>query len=426
MLYHFFLCIALSLTLCGCHEKPTPPQRPPVTVSIITVEKRDVPAIFEYVGIAESSHLVEIRARVEGYLDQIAYKEGDFVIENQLLFQIDPKPFEVTLAREQSIQDAREADYWDTQQITNRLRPLYAQKAASQRDLDNAIANELAAQANLEAAKANVMQAEINLGYTTIRSPIPGYVNQAKYREGALVGPGSQQTLLTTVYVMDPIWVNFNIPESDLLRYRSMTDEHKLLPPKDMDFKIEVVLSDGSTLASTGKIDFTDPALQQNTGSMIVRAIINNPGNIVRPGQFVRTKVMGATYLDAVVIPQTAVMQGAKGLFVFVLDSENKVVMRTINAGSWYGDNGWMIDSGLNIGDRVIVEGINKVIPGMTVNIASTNTSSSPQEQTPPPFSSKKGSSKTKKTTSQSKQNPPPSQSTESSSPSKPAGPHSP
>ena len=181
-------------------------------MTTVTVKPQDIPANFEYVGITQSSHLVEIRARVEGYLDKIDYREGEMVKEGDLLFEIDPKPFQAALAQAKAQEEQAKAVLWEAERSTARLKPLFEQKAASRRDLDNAIAKEDSSKASLDAAKAQVQQAELNLGYTIIKSPINGISGSAKYRVGSLVGPGSEQDfLLTTVWAIDPIWVNFNV-----------------------------------------------------------------------------------------------------------------------------------------------------------------------------------------------------------------------
>lgn len=362
-----FPLISSIFFLYSCHQEPESQKLPPVNVTAVTIQKKTIPATFEYVGVAQSSHLVEIRARVEGFLDTIAYKEGSLVHENELLFQIDPKPFEALLAQAKGLEDQQEALLWEAKQATDRLKPLYEQRAASKRDLDNAIGQELSTQASVDAAKAQVLQAEINLGYTAMHSPITGLAGQAKYREGALVGPGSN-SFLTTVSAIDPIWVNFNVSEGDILKYQQETAQGRLQFPEDLNFEVEVILADGSSFPNKGKINFADPSFQQATGSMLIRAVLSNPENTLRPGQFVRAKLIGAVRPNAITVPQTAVMQGEKGQFVYIIDEGDQVAMRPVTAGAWY-KNDWIIDTGLDVGDKVIVEGVNKLMPGDIVRI---------------------------------------------------------
>jgi len=357
--------LLLMIVLSGCHSEPPHPQLPPPTVTTVTVELQTVPAILEYVGVVQSSHLVEIRARVEGYLEKIAYIEGSLVHVDDLLFQIDKKPFEAALAQAKGVVEQKKAALWDAVQTVNRLMPLYEKNAASKRDLDNATAQQLGAKAALDSADAEVTQAEINLGYTTIRSPITGQTGQARFREGALLTPGAD-SLLTTVTALNPIWVNFSISSGDILKYQKEQSSGALELPKDLNFEVELILSDGTIFPSKGKVDFADPSLKQSTGSMTVRAVLPNPDYTLKPGQFVRASVKGAVHPNAIVIPQSAVMQGKNGLSVFVVDKDNKVEMRLIEAGDWYKQY-WIINSGLKVGERVIVDGINKVVPGMSV-----------------------------------------------------------
>jgi len=355
--------------LSGCRNEPSHPQPPPPGVTITTIKKETIPATFEYVGVVQSSHLIEIRARVEGYLDEIAYEEGSLVHEGSLLFKIDPKTFEATLAQAKGFAAEKEAALWDARQTVSRLKPLYENNAASKRDLDNATAQELGAKAALESAQAQVLQAEINLGYTTIHSPINGLTGQAKFRQGALVGPGPN-SLLTTVMTMNPIWVNFNVSSGDILKYQREGKAGLLVFPENLNFDVEVVLADGTILPTKGKVDFADPSLNASTGSMMVRAVLPNPNHVLMPGQFVRARITGATHPDAIVVPQAAVMQGSGGLFVYVVNKENKVEIRQVETGDWYQSN-WIIDSGLQPGERVIIDGINKVMPGSTVTVKS-------------------------------------------------------
>lgn len=368
---HLFKALILLLCLFSCSERgEKPPEIMPVEVTVFTVVPKTIPAVFEYVGVAQSSHPVEIRARVEGYLDKIAYTEGEIVRKGQLLFQIDPRPFVAALDNAKGLLARYEAELWDAKQAVERFKPLYEKKAASKRDLDNATAQELASQANVDSAKAQVREAELNLSYTVIRSPINGVSSKSNFREGALITPGANG-LLTILYVINPIWAYFNVSDGDLLKYRDELSKGQLAFPKDMNFDVELVLSDGTIFASKGKVNFTDPSLQQSTGTMLVRAEFANPENLLKPGQFVRAKVLGATRPNAIIIPQKAVLQGQKGMFVYTIDENGKAEMRAVRPGDWY-ENYWIIKSGLKVGEKVIIEGVNKVQNGMPVIIKNT------------------------------------------------------
>lgn len=330
----------------------------PVPVSVVRVEPRTIPADFEYIGAGQSSHIVEIRARVEGYLESIDYKEGSMVQKGDLLFVLDQRPFQAAVDSAKGTVEKEKAVLWNAQQIKNRMIPLYQQHAVSQRDLDDAIARELAASANVQTANADLYQAELNLGFASITAPVTALSSQAKYREGALINPGSEN-LLTTLYVVDPIWVNFSISESDILKIKRDVASRKLAWPKEMNFQVEAILSDGTVLPAEGSIDFANPALQQSTGTMLIRAVLPNPKLLIYPGQFVRAVVKGATRPNAITVPQTAVQQGDQGIFVYVVEG-GKAVMRPVEAGDWY-QNDWIIDNGLASGDLVITQGVNRV-----------------------------------------------------------------
>lgn len=362
----FLILTTLVISSCNRDEKSTQAP-PPMEVIAMTIVPRTIPATYEYVGVAQSSHPVEIRARVEGYLDKIAYTEGSLVQQNQLLFQIDPRPFQAALDSAKADLERQKAVLWNAQRARERFEPLYKQNAASRRDLDNSIAQELAAIADVDASAAKVREAELNLNYTTILSPITGLSGQSSLREGALVTPGPNG-LLTTISVIDPIWVNFNVSDGDILRFQEDEKRGFIVAPKDDKFTVELTLADGSLFPYKGTIDFTEPTLQQSTGTMMVRAVFNNPKLILRPGQFVRAKAMGAVRPNAIIVPQKAVLQGSKGMFVYLVDKENKAHVQPIEAGGWY-QSFWIIKSGLQAGDLVIIDGVNKIQPDQVVKV---------------------------------------------------------
>lgn len=369
----FIQLFILIILLSGCHEPKQRPKLPPPTVSYVVIKEQDVPAVFEFIGVAESSHLVDIRSRVEGYLLEINYVEGSLVKTGQQLFQIDPKPFQAALDKAKAQVDREKAVLWNATKARERLEPLYSQKAASLRDLDNAIADEMAAIASVQAAQAQVVEAELNLGYTTIQSPVDGLSGAAKWRQGALISPQGQDGLMTTVSVVNPIWVNFSVSERDLLRSQNQISKNKLIFPKDDSFTVELTLSDGEKYPFKGIVNFASPTLQQSTGTMLVRSIFENPQDLIKPGQFLRASVFGAIRPNAIVVPQTAVMQGSKGQYVYVVGAENKVEVRNIVAGNWI-KNEWIIDSGLKPGDKVIVDGTSKIQLGQVINPVESQT----------------------------------------------------
>lgn len=357
----FFLCfLAFS-----CEKKKASPEVKPVPVTVLKVQPRKVPAVFEYVAVAQSSHQVEIRARVEGYLQSINFIEGSFVKEGQLLYQIDPLPFKAALDSAVGELERQKALLWNAETTKNRLEPLYKQNAISKRDLDNAISDVAATQASVDSAAARVQESAINLGYTTINAPISGLIGESQFREGALLTPGPSG-LLTRLSIVNPIWINFNVSENEILKFQDLIEKKLLVAPKDMGFTVQAVLANGSTFPEKGVVSFANPVLDQRTGTMLVRAVFPNPKADIKPGQFIRVKVEGAYYPNAITVPQKAVMQGQKGMFVYIVDKENIARMQPVDPGSWSGDD-WIINSGLKAGDIVVIEGVNKIQPGRQV-----------------------------------------------------------
>lgn len=363
---YLFLLAILSSFFFGCHKKKLAPTVPPVDVAVEKIEAKAIPAVFEYIGVIQSSHEVEIRARVTGYLETISYLEGSYVQKGDLLFQLDPRPFQATVAQFRAQLARQQALLWQAERAVNRFTPLYEQKAASQRDLDNAIASQMSAQAQVMEAQAQVASADINLGYTTIRSPVSGLSSQANYRVGSLISPS--QDLLTTVSVIDPIWVNFSVSEQDILASEDEIRKGTLIFPPHQEFQIELILADQTIFPEKGIVNFASPSYSQKTGTLMIRAVLPNPSDILRPGQFVRVRIYGATRPNAIVVPQQAVQQSQKGSFVFVVNADNKAEVRPVDPGPWDGEN-WIIWKGLNPGDLVIVSGVNKVLPSSPVKV---------------------------------------------------------
>jgi membrane fusion protein, multidrug efflux system len=357
---------ALILAMWGCSKASLKPATPPATVIAMRVEPRTIPADVEYVGVTESSHIVELRARVEGYLESIHYQEGGAVRQGDLMFMIDQRPFLAAVEKAKSDLEKQQALLWNADQVKARMLPLYQQSAVSQRDLDTAIADQLSASANVQSAQAELYQAELNLSFASVSAPVTGLASQAKYREGALISTGDQN-LLTTIYVVDPIWINFSVADRDLLQWRREIQKKWLQWPEHTNFTVEAILSDGTVFPTVGTIDFTNPAIEQSTGTMLFRAVFSNPNFFVFPGQFVRVILKGATRPNAMLVPQTAVVQGQKGPFVFVID-QGKAQMKNVVLGDWYKDY-WIIHEGLKSGDLVVAQGVNKIHEGSPVTI---------------------------------------------------------
>jgi membrane fusion protein, multidrug efflux system len=351
----------------GCKKQGAEQQRPPVAVTIVTVEQKATPVDFEFTAQTESSREVEIRARVDGFLDKRMYTEGSLVKAGQTMFIMDRRPFEAALQTAKGELAQQQARLTVTKANLARVVPLAAQNALSKKDLDDAVGNEKEAEAAVIAAKGQVQTAELNLSYTIIKSPLLGLSSYARQQEGSYVTP-TQGGLLTYVYQLDPMWVNFSISENELLRYRQQIAKGQLRFPPENKFDVTVILADGSTYPERGRIDFTNPAFSSETGTFLVRAVFANPKGTLRPGQFVRALVSGAVRPNAILVPQRAVLQGSKSHFVWVLDNDSKPHQRVVEVGDWHGDD-WFISDGLKSGERVIVDGAIRVTSDSTIKV---------------------------------------------------------
>jgi len=360
----FGLCL---LWIGGCgSDKPAPSAQPQaVPVGVITVKAAAVPYVGEFVGETESSQEVEIRARVEGFLEQIAYREGSVVEKGDVLFQMDRKPFEAALSTARAELQAQQARLATASANLKRVGPLAAEDALSQKDLDDAQGSRDAAVAAVEGARSRVLQAEINLSYTTILSPVTGVTSFARKQPGSFVAPGAD-SLLTYVSALDPMRVNFSISENELLRYRKLMADKKLAPAPGEKYTVKIVLADGTVVPAPGHITFGDASFSKDTGTFLVRAELPNEDGALRPGQFVRVLMSGATWIDAIQVPQRAVMQGPQGNFVWVVDAESKAQFRPVTVGPLTGDM-WLIADGLKDGERIVVDGGLKLAPGVPV-----------------------------------------------------------
>ncbi|HTJ94068.1 MAG TPA: efflux RND transporter periplasmic adaptor subunit, partial [Pararobbsia sp.] len=282
------LIVIVAGTLFGvaaCNKKPPPPAAVPVPVTVMTVTEKATPVDFDFTAQTQSSREVEIRARVDGFLDKRAYTEGSLVQPGQIMFVMDRKPFEAALQTAKGELAQQQARLTVTKANLARVLPLAAQNALSQKDRDDAIGNEKEAEAAVISAQGQVQSAELNLSYTVIRSPLKGLSSYAREQEGSYVTP-TQGGLLTYVYQLDPMWVNFSISENELLRYREQISKGQLRFPPGNQFDVTVILADGSVYPQPGRIDFTNPAFSSETGTFEVRAVFANPNGTLRPNQF--------------------------------------------------------------------------------------------------------------------------------------------
>ena len=361
----------------GCGKSDQPQARPP-EVEVVQVEQKDVPIWNEWVGTLDGLVNAQIRPQVTGYLLRQTYQEGSFVRKGQLLFEIDPRTFQVALDQtkaqlanaEQQLAQA-EANQVKAQLDVNRYVPLVKEQAVTQQDLDNAVQANLAAQAQvraakaqIDAAKAQVAAAQLNLGFTKIVSLIDGIAGVAQAQIGDLVGPTG---LLTTVSTLDPIKVYFPVSERGYLDYVKENPDAAKRAAQEKQLALELVLADGSLYPNKGTFSFADRQVDVKTGTLRLQGLFPNPGNILRPGQFARVRAVTKTRRGALLVPQRAVTELQGAYQVAVVSKDNKVEIRPVKVGERVGTE-WIIEQGLKPRERVVAEGIQRVRAGMTVN----------------------------------------------------------
>jgi RND family efflux transporter MFP subunit len=351
----------------------------PPDVEVVQVEQKDVPIFAEWIGTLDGLVNADVRAQVTGYLQTQGYHEGAFVKQGQLLFQIDPRPFQAALDQaEGQLAQAKAtlANYEAVQGRTDldvkRYTPLAKEQAASQQDLDNSVQNNLAAIANVETAKAQIKTSEaavetarINLEFTRLIAPIDGIAGQAQLQVGALVSPSSGA--VTSVSTLDPVKVYFTVSEPQYLEWRKRFPTEASREEADKNLRLQLILADGSTYAHEGTFYFADRQVNESTGAIRIAGLFPNPGNVLRPGGYAKVRAVIRLQHDALLVPQRAVSELQGGYQVAVVDGDNKVSIRTVAVGDPAG-NEWVIAQGLNAGERVVAEGVQKVRPGGRVN----------------------------------------------------------
>jgi RND family efflux transporter MFP subunit len=355
------------------------PSGVPPTVEVVQVSQKDVPIYAEWIGTLDGLVNGDVRAQVTGYLQQQAYQEGSFVKKGQLLFQIDPRPFQAALDQAQGQLAQSKANLANaeavqrrTQLDVDRYTPLAKEQAASQQDLDNAVQNNLAAKATVETAKAQIQtyeaaaeNAKINLDFTRLIAPIDGIAGQAQLQVGALVSPSSGA--VTSVSTLDPIKVYFTVSEPQYLEWHRRYPTEQTVDEARRNLHLQLILADGSTYPHEGKFDFADLQVNQGTGAIRIAGLFANPGNILRPGGYARVRGLIRTQKDALLVPQRAVTELQGSYQVAVVDGQSKVSIRAITVGDRIGSD-WVVNDGLKRGETVVAEGVQKVRPGLQVN----------------------------------------------------------
>jgi len=370
-----FLLFVLALLLAACG--PGGPGghggggMPPAVVAVQEVQPKTIPVEFEYPAQTAGSREVEVRARVSGILQKRNYEEGAPVRAGQSLFTLDSATYEAAVARTEADLAAAEARQNAARRNAVRMKPLFDAKAASQKDYDDAVSADEVSAADVKAARARLADARLNLSYTKVESPVSGISSRALKSEGTLV-PGPD-VLLTTVSQVDPIYVNFGLSDADQTRLREDVAAGKLTMPKDNRFDVVIRFEDGKQYSRPGKVAFSDVRVNPQTGTSDARAELPNPAGEVRPGQFVRVILKGAQRLNAIAVPQRAVMEGPQGKQVYLISPDNKAMPQPVQVGEWSGSD-WIITSGLKAGDKVIVDGLAKIFfPGAPVQVGDPN-----------------------------------------------------
>jgi membrane fusion protein (multidrug efflux system) len=353
-------CLAFWVMGCG-EKKPAEPAAP--IVEVVKVIQKDVPIMREWVGTTDGVVNAKINAQVQGYLIKQTYKEGSEVKKGQILFEIDPRPFQAALEQAKGELAIAEGQFYTAKANLEKIRPLAKLNAVSRKDLDDAIGREASARASVQAAKAAVHKAEINLSFTKITSPIDGIAGIAKAQLGDLVGkPGGPE--LTTVSKVDPIKVYVHISEQEYLRFSREVEARRTSEKKEHN--LQLILADGSVFPHKGWVSFADRQVDQGTGTIKVAALFPNPDHLLRPGQFAKVRALVGTQNNALLVPQRAVTELQGKYQVAVVGPDNKVDLRWVTVGERTGSL-WVIDKGLKPGDSVIVEGVQKVKAGMPV-----------------------------------------------------------
>mgnify|MGYP000757811353 CR=1 FL=1 len=361
----------LLLALCACKDKNAQNQqevRVP-TAEVLQVEPQNVPLSFEFAARAQGSKETEVRARVGGILLKRNYVEGSQVQEGSVLFQIDPKPFEVTLNQAKAKLAQARAELKNAETQWKRTEELYKQRYASEKARDEARASLDSLSASVQLAQAEVDAAQLNLDYTTVRAPISGITSMETQSEGSLISSTGDASLLTSITQLDPIYVIFSASENEMMSLTNMVDSGKI---KNPDNKSEIVakvkFGNDSLYPLPGEINFINPNVDEATGTIKLRAVFPNPERRLKPGQFLRLIMEGMTRIDALVVPQEAIMQGANGAYVYRVNDKDMIESVNIQTGLSTKDGGWIVDNGLKAGDKIVISGLMKLRPGMTVN----------------------------------------------------------
>jgi membrane fusion protein (multidrug efflux system) len=358
------LCATALLTLAACHKKQTASPPGPPEVQVAAVIQRDVPIVREWLGTLDGSSNADIRARVSGYIQEQKYAEGAVVKKGDLLFLIDPRPFEAALAQAKAQVTQAQAQQGRTEAEFQKQKELFDKKVTSQRDYDNALQMNLSNVAAIDVARAALEQAELSLAFTNVTAPVDGIAGIANVGIGDLVGPASGP--LTSVSTVDPIKAKFPISEQAYLNAAKELTAVMARPLAEREGIAELVLADGTVFSEKGRLFSLDRQVAVKTGTIAIEVLFPNPGNLLRPGQYAKVRAVVGTAKDALLVPQRSVMETQGAYSIAVVGADGKVDIRPVKVGERVGSL-WMITQGLKPGEKVVVEGVQKVRTGSPV-----------------------------------------------------------
>jgi membrane fusion protein (multidrug efflux system) len=357
------LLAALAAPLFAADAPPAP------EVVVETVKAESLPLELEYSARTAGFREVQVRAQVSGILQERTYLEGSQVDKGQVMFRIDPRIYQAALSRAKGALAQEQARFRQTDRDLKRIRELQKKGYASESELDNAVSNYEQSKANIQAAEAEVLSKQIDLDYTTVKAPISGITSQETVSEGSLMVAGDPNaSLLSNITQLDPIYVNFAAPDSDVESVRSSLQNGSLVLPEDGKMSVRITLGDNSIYPLEGKVDFTGSLVDRGTGTVSARAVVPNPEQKLLPGQFVRVQIKGLSLPNAMTLPERAIAQGPAGTFVYVVDAGGIARMRQVTTGRT-ANGRWVIVSGVSVGERVIVEGLPKIRPDTPVKV---------------------------------------------------------
>jgi len=359
------ICVAVSLAACGQNNQYAAP--PPPKVTVATPVERQIPRYFEATGNAAAVNAVDLVARVQGFVQAISYTDGDFVKKGTSLFTIEPQPYKLKVDAAKASVVSAQATLTQAQAEYQRQAALVGKQVATQANYDKALAQRDSAQADLQSAQANERQAEINLGYTDVTAPFDGVVSARQVSIGQLVGASSSPTVLATIVQLNPIWVNFSASERDVLQVRAALARRGETTASLIGIPVEVGLQTEDGYPHKGELDYVAPTVNASTGTLAARGSFENADRALLPGYFVRVRIASRQQEPMLLVPNVALGSDQGGSYVLVVNQDNVVEQRKVDAGQVVGDLR-VIESGLGKDDRVIIGGIMRAIPGEKVD----------------------------------------------------------